>query len=271
VGSEGTLGVATEITLQLLPLPKLVKTALAIFPDVFAAAKAVSGILAGGLLPRTLELLDEWSIRAVDGRGFSFPPKAGSAVIIEVDGNTEEALLAELEEIGRIAMEHGAIDILVAQNEEQRQKLWAARRVISPSLRALKPYKIAEDIAVPRSKIPLIIERLKAMGEEMGLLVATYGHAGDGNLHANILYDSQADKPKVDLAIERMLRMTVELSGTITGEHGVGLAKREFLPLEQSNELISLQKRLKLLLDPNGLLNPGKIFPEASLELGRSS
>ena len=127
-------------------------------------------------------------------------------------------------------------------------------------MRALKPYKISEDIAVPRSRLAEVVGRLKAMGEELGLTVATYGHAGDGNLHANILFDGPDDRAKVDIAIERMLRLTVEVGGTITGEHGIGSAKRHFLPLEQSAALIDLQRRLKGFFDPAGLLNPGKIF-----------
>lgn len=261
VGSEGTLGVATEITLQLIPLPRFVRTALCVFPSVLHAANAVSAVLAAGVLPRTLELLDEVSIGAVDGRGFQFPPGARAAVIAETDGNSEEGTFAELAALGEICQAQGAVEVLVAQSEEQREKLWAARRVVSTALRALRPFKISEDIAVPRSKIPECIRRLKEMGEELGLLVATYGHAGDGNLHANILFDSEADRPRVDQAVERMLLLTVELGGTITGEHGVGYAKRDYLHLEQSSEVMALQRRIQSLFDPSGLMNPGKIFP----------
>ncbi len=261
VGSEGTLGVATEITVQLIPLPKHVKTALLLFASVLDAARAVSAVLAAGILPRTLELLDDVSVRAVDGRGFRFPPGTQAAVLAEVDGNAPEGLDLELAALGEICLQHGAVDTMVAQSESQREALWAARRSLSTALRALKPFKISEDIAVPRSRIPAIIEQLKAMGERLGLTVATYGHAGDGNLHANILYDGPHERPKVDEAIAEMLRLTVEMGGTITGEHGVGYAKRDFLGLEQPAELIELQRRLKSFFDPSGRLNPGKIFP----------
>lgn len=261
VGSEGTLGVATEITLQLIPLPRRVMTALVVFPSVLQAARGVSAVLAAGLLPRCLELIDDVALRAVDGRGFHFPPGAGAAVIAEVDGNNEDGLLAELSQLGDICTQQGATQTLAAQDDSQREKLWAARRSISPALRALKPHKISEDIVVPRSKIPEIIERLKAMGAELGLTVATYGHAGDGNLHANILYEGPHQRPVVEEALRRMLVMTVELGGTITGEHGVGHAKREYLSLEQQPALIELQRRLKAFFDPSGLLNPEKIFP----------
>jgi len=263
VGSEGTLGVATEITVQLIPLPRCVKTSLVIFRSVLDAARAVSAVLSAGILPRTLELLDDVSIRAVDGRGFRFPEGAGAALLVEVDGNNEEGLWLELSSVGEICQREGAVETMLAQSEEQRQTLWAARRVLSTALRALKPHKISEDIAVPRSCIPAIIEKMKRLGEELGLIVATYGHAGDGNLHCNILFDSPGDRPRVDEAIRRMLEMTVEMGGTITGEHGVGYAKRDFLALEQSPALIALQRRLKSLFDPAEVLNPGKIFPPA--------
>jgi glycolate oxidase len=261
VGSEGTLGVATEISLQLIPRPRHVKTALVVFDSVHGAARATTAVLAAGILPRTLELIDETALEAVDGRGFNFPPGSGAAVIAEVDGNVEEGLFAELAELGALCERHGAREVLVAQDESQREKLWAARRVVSRALRALKPHKISEDIVVPRSRIPDIILALKQLGEELGLLVATYGHAGDGNLHANILYDGPHQRPLVETAIRRMLELTVSMGGTITGEHGVGHAKREYLALEQPEPVLALQRRLQRFFDPSGLLNPEKIFP----------
>ncbi|WP_225412973.1 FAD-binding oxidoreductase [Stigmatella hybrida] len=261
VGSEGTLGVATEITLQLIPRPRHVLTALVIFDSVMRAAHALSAVLASGVLPRTLELIDEVALQAVAGKGYPFPPGAGSAVIVEVDGSTEEGLLAELAQVGDVCTRMGATETLVAQNEAQREKLWAARRLVSPGLRALKPHKISEDIVVPRSCIPSLIQQLKALGDRLGLLVATYGHAGDGNLHANILYEGPHQRPLVEEAIQQMLKLTVEMGGTITGEHGVGHAKRDYLALEQAGPVIALQRRLKTFFDPSGLLNPEKIFP----------
>lgn len=266
VGSEGTLGVATEITLQLMPMPRFVRTALIVFPSVVQAARAITAVLAAGVLPRTLELLDDVAVKAVDGRGFQFPPNSGACVIAEVDGNADDGLLLEMAQIAELCEAHGATSTVVAQDEFQREKLWAARRVVSTALRAMKPFKISEDICVPRSRMAEVIEQLKAMGEELGLTVATYGHAGDGNLHANILYESPADRPRVDQAIERMLRLTVAVGGTITGEHGVGSAKREFLAFEQAAPVIALQRQFKRLLDPSGLLNPGKVLPFPDVE-----
>ena len=163
--------------------------------------------------------------------------------------------------MGEIFEKSGALETLMAQDDAQREKLWAARRIVSTSLRAMKRHKISEDIAVPRSKIPEAIERFKASGARLGLTVATYGHAGDGNLHANVLYDGPHERAKVDAVVEEMMRVTVSLGGTITGEHGVGFAKRNFLSFEQRPAVISLQMSIKSLFDPDGLFNPGKIFP----------
>ena len=261
VGSEGTLGVATEITLQLLPKPRHVRTALAVFDSVHTAARALTAVLGAGILPRTLELIDETALLAVQRQGFHFPAGAGAAVILEVDGHGEDGVFAELAQLGEICERQGAREVLVAQDEAQRERLWEARRKVSPALRALKPHKVSEDIAVPRSRIPDIILALKQLGEELGLMVATYGHAGDGNLHANILYEGPHQRALVERAIQRMLELTVSMGGTITGEHGVGHAKREYLALEQGEPLLDLQRRLKHFFDPSGLLNPEKMFP----------
>jgi len=260
VGSEGTLGVATEITVQLVPKPRAVMTALLSFGSVLDAARAVSEVLLAGLLPRCLELLDDVALAAVRGKGYPFPEGAGACVIAEVDGFSDDAVLAELEAVAEVATRHGARDVVLARDRDQRARVWEARRLVSPSLRALKAHKLSEDIVVPRSRVPEAIERFKAVGAELGLTVATYGHAGDGNLHSNVLWDRPDQKPAVDQALARLMAITVELQGSITGEHGVGLAKRDFLGLELSPPMIDFQKRLKQFFDPAGLLNPGKIF-----------
>jgi glycolate oxidase len=260
VGSEGTLGVVTEVILQLLPRPREIVTALVTFGALESAAGAVSAVLAAGILPRTLELLDEMAIRAVDGKAFRFPEGARAAVIVEVDGDAPDPLLEEMARVAEICEPFGVRETLIAQNEAQRRELWAARRQVSTALRELKPLKVSEDIAVPRSKIPAMVRIIHALGQEHGVMVACYGHAGDGNLHANFLYETQDERERVDRAVREMLQQAVALGGTITGEHGVGLAKIEFLPLEQPPELIDLQKRLKRLFDPLGILNPGKMF-----------
>jgi glycolate oxidase len=260
VGSEGTLGVATEVTVKLLPRPPVVMTALLPFGSVLDAARAVGQVLLSGILPRCLELLDDVALAAVRGKGDPFPGEALACLIAEVDGRGEDAVLSELEALADVCTRHGAREVVLAQSREQRARVWEARRLVSPSLRAMKPHKLSEDVVVPPSRVPEAIERFKAVGAERGLTVATYGHAGDGNLHTNVLWDTPEQRPLVDDALRRILEITVELEGSITGEHGVGLAKRAFLGLELSQPMIDFQRSVKAFFDPKGLINPGKIF-----------
>ena len=263
VGSEGTLAIVTEVTLKLLPRPRHVATALVAFASVDAAARAVTRVLAAGVLPRCLELLDDVSLAAAaETSPFRFPPGAGSALLLETDGNDEEQVFAEIVRVAELVQGDAAGEVIVAQNEAQRREIWDMRRYLSINLKSLHPMKLSEDVAVPRSRIPEMIARAKEIGVRHRLAVATYGHAGDGNLHCNVLYDVAAERASVDLAVAEILRGAVDLGGTITGEHGVGLAKRDFLEYEQGREVVALERRLKALFDPLGILNPGKIFPE---------
>jgi glycolate oxidase len=265
VGSEGTLGIVTEVTLKLLPRPRHVATALVVFGSVADAARAVTRVLTRGSLPRCLELLDDVSIAAAGRTSpYRFPPGAGAALLVEADGNGEEEVFAEISRIAEAVRAEARGEVILAQNEAQRREIWETRRYLSLNLKALHPMKLSEDVAVPRSRIPEMVERAKAIGRARGLEVATYGHAGDGNLHCNVLFDREEERPAVDAAVAEILRAAVDLGGTITGEHGVGLAKRDFLEYEQGRELVALQRRLKALFDPLGILNPGKIFPEGA-------
>jgi glycolate oxidase len=262
VGSEGTLGVVTEIMLKLLPRPRHVSTALVVFRSVADAALAVNRVLQGGVIPRCLELLDDVSLAAcARGAPFRFRDGAGAALLVETDGNDADAVFAEVVRVADMVGELADGEVIVAQTEAQRRDVWQTRRYLSVNLRALHPLKLSEDVAVPRSAIPEMIARAKEIGRRHGFDVATYGHAGDGNLHVNVMYDRPEERPRVDAAVGEVLRAAVELRGTITGEHGVGLAKRDFLVHEQGEAVVALQRRLKALLDPEGLLNPGKIFP----------
>ncbi|MBL8915163.1 MAG: FAD-linked oxidase, partial [Archangium sp.] len=238
-------------------------TALLPFNDVLAAARAVNAILLGGLLPRCLELLDDVALAAIKGKGVPFPDGAGAVVIAEIDGSSEEGVFAELNALAAIATQHGAREPQIAVDRDQRQRLWNTRKLVSPSLREMKKHKFSEDIVVPRSRVPEAISRFKEIGAHLGLTVATYGHCGDGNLHTNVLYASPAERPIVDEALAKIMAVTVELGGTITGEHGVGIAKKKFLPLEQSAQVIALQRKLKVTFDPQVILNPGKIFQDS--------
>lgn len=267
VGSEGTLGIATEITVKLIPRPRAVMTALIPFTDVLVAARAVNAILLGGLLPRCLELLDDVALAAVAGTGVPFPAQAGAVLIAEVDGSSEESVFGDLNHLAAIARKHGGLEAQLAVDRDQRQRLWATRRLVSSALRELQKHKVSEDIVVPRSRVAEAIGRFKSIGQSLGLVVATYGHAGDGNLHTNVLYQSLQDRPRVELALDQIMAETLRLGGTITGEHGVGLAKKKYLQLEQSPELLALQRRLKAAVDPTGFLNPGKMFESTTQAL----
>jgi glycolate oxidase len=264
VGSEGTLAIVTEIMVQLLPRPRHVATALVAFASVAGAARAVSRVLAQGVIPRCLELMDDVSLAAIartsPGR---FPTGAGALLLVETDGNDEEQVFAEIVRVAELVGAEAQGEVTVAQNEAQRREIWEVRKYLSVNLKAVHPHKLSEDVAVPRSRIPEMVDRAKAIGARLGLEVATYGHAGDGNLHCNVMFDRPEERPRVDEAVAAILRAAVELGGTITGEHGVGLAKRDFLELEQGRDVVELQRRLKAVFDPQGILNPGKIFPVA--------
>ena len=261
VGSEGTLGIVTEVTLELLPRPRRVATGLVAFAAVADAARAVTSVLTSGVLPRCLELFDDVSLEAAARTStYRFPPSAGAALLVEVDGNDEEAVMAELVRVAEAVRADAQGELLLARDEAQRRSLWETRRLLSVNLKAVHPKKLSEDVAVPRSKIPELIAQAKAIGVRRGLTVATYGHAGDGNLHVNVLFDREDERSAAEAAAADVLRASVDLGGTITGEHGVGYSKRDFLEYEQGRELVALQRRLKAVFDPLGLLNPGKIF-----------
>jgi glycolate oxidase len=261
VGSEGTLGIITEITTSLLPLPRHILTALAFFGSTDAAAKAVSQIIALGIVPRVLEYIDAASVAAVRPRAeIPVPEEAAAALIIEVDGMQEDELLVEADRVMEACKKLGANDVLVAQTERQRRRLWSARRMLSPALKERYRFKIAEDAVVPRSRLPEMVAFFEALGREIGVDTAVFGHAGDGNLHLNFLFDDPGARDAVETGVRRVFEKAVALGGTITGEHGVGLTKRPFLPIEQAPGLLTLQKSLKKSFDPLGLLNPSKIF-----------
>jgi glycolate dehydrogenase FAD-linked subunit len=265
VGSEGTFGVSTEITLKLLPKPTGVATLLAVFATIAAAGEAVTAILKRGQRPRALELMDRLAIDHVRPKSqYVFPRDAGAVAIIELDGEVE-GLEAAVQRSADACAAHGAVEVFVAKDDAERRRLWQGRRICSPSLREAHRYKVAEDIAVPRGSIPEVLRRIERLAARVELPCATYGHAGDGNLHVNFLVDEDPHAApvarRIEAAREGLFRETVALRGTLSGEHGIGLSKMKYMPLEQSAALIDWQKRLKRLWDPANLLNPGKIFP----------
>jgi glycolate oxidase len=232
------------------------------FPDVATAAAAVSRVLAAGVVPRCLELIDDVSVQAIrKGSPFQLPPGAGAALLFETDGNDEERVFAEMASVAEMVQGSAAGEVVVAQNEAQRRDIWETRKYLSVALKKLAPAKLSEDVAVPRSRIPEMVARSREIGKVHGLLVATYGHAGDGNLHCNVLFDGERQREAAEAAVADILRAAVDMGGTITGEHGVGLAKRDFLEYEQGAAVLGLERRIKATFDPLGILNPGKMFP----------
>jgi glycolate dehydrogenase FAD-linked subunit len=265
VGSEGTLAIITKAMLKVIPLPRAVATMLAFFPDEDAAALGVQKIFGAGLLPRACELLDGPTMRYVSPRApFKFPDDVGGALIVEHDGNSQDAVMEELAKSGEMCTEAGAQEVVAAQDDAQRRRIWETRRMISVALMAVRPFKISEDVAVPRGKLVELIRRVRAIGEKYGLPTACYGHAGDGNLHANLLFESAKQRDQSHGAVDDLMQAALDLGGTITGEHGVGMAKRAFLAKEQTADVIELQRRLKHAFDPDNILNPGKILPARS-------
>jgi len=262
VASEGTLAVLGDITLRLVPKPPSAMTLLVLFDGLHEAARTVEHIIAAGIVPRCLELLDSGTLQAVRDAGNPVDGRAGAMLLIEVDGD-EAACEAQAERIAGACERPGVLDVLAAQDASQRARLWSARHELSQAVRRLARNKLAEDVVVPRQRIAELLDRAMATGDRLSVRTLTYGHAGDGNLHVNFLWDHDHEKPAVEQAIEQLFRDTLELGGTLSGEHGIGVLKRRYLPWEQSSELIGLQRDLKRLFDPQGLLNPGKIFPTA--------
>jgi glycolate oxidase len=262
VGSEGTLAVFTEATLRLVPKPPSVDTALALFSDVRGAASAVGAIVAAGVVPRCLEMLDAATLDAVRSAGVEVDARAGAMLLLEVDGEGSQTTMLRAGEIATGCT--GCLDVVVAQDAHQRERLWTARRSLSRATRKLARHKLSEDVVVPRTRIVDLLARADDIGQRTGVRHLAYGHAGDGNLHVNFLWNEDDERPAVDRAISQLMRATVELGGTLSGEHGIGVSKAEYLPLEQSAELIALQRDIKRAFDPRGLLNPGKIFPSGS-------
>jgi glycolate oxidase len=266
VGTEGTFGVITELTVKLLPLPMAAATVLGVFADVAAAGAAISALLRDGLRPRVLELADRNSIEAIrDKSRYRFPANAGSIVLLEIDGEPE-AMGMMMEKIGVRCDELGALDVLAATEPAERRAVWEARRLISPALKASYRIKLNEDVCVPRGRIVEMLARVDRVAAETHVTCAVFGHAGDGNLHVNLLSNDDPSDPLVRkhmwAAAKQIFAHTIELGGTLSGEHGVGLTKRDYIAMEQSERLIEWQHRWKAMWDPSGLLNPGKRLPD---------
>lgn len=262
-GSEGTLAVIAAMTLRLLPLPEAVGTLTASFERMEHAAETVSEIIRRSIIPRNIEFMDNASIKCVESRlKIGLPLNADALLIIAVDGSQNE-VIAGVERLRKICENMGAMEIRVAKTPEDARNLWRARKAISPALFKYGPDKINEDIVVPRSRIPDMVRRINALKNETGLTIAAFGHAGDGNIHFNIMLDKRNsnDFKTAEKTIEILFDYTLELGGTISGEHGIGITKMPYIDKEIGKVELGLMKKIKKVFDPNGILNPGKIFP----------
>ena len=261
VGSEGLLGVISEITLKLLPRPPAVATFMAQFDDALTACEAVTELIGRGYRPRTLEFLDARVLEHLRQKGgWPIPPEAGALLLVELDG-AEETCEQQMLEAAEACERSGAVDILVATDEARRRQMWEMRRSANPTLKELHRFKVSEDVAVPRMQIPEMVRRLDRLAAEHRVTIANFGHAGDGNLHVNILFDDPEVHDRLEPLLEAIFVQALELGGTLSGEHGIGIAKRRFMPLEQPPALLKLQRELKRTFDPLGLMNPGKLLP----------
>jgi len=262
VGSEGTLGVFTKAVLRLVPLPESVQTLLAFFGDIGDAIRAATGIVASGIIPRSLELMDETTIRCVRNyKPFAIPARAGAILLAESDG-AADAARREISGMADACRASGALSVEATGDTAEANLMWEIRKSVSAALYSLSTGKLNEDVCVPRSRMAELFGGVSRIAARAGLVIACFGHAGDGNIHVNVLYDvgKPDERSAAEGAVEEIFRLVLDLGGSISGEHGIGTTKAGFLSWEIGEREITLMRDIKRLLDPNGILNPGKIF-----------
>ncbi len=263
VGSEGTLALIVEATLRLVPAPAARRAIRAIYRDVACAAEAVARLMAQPVTPSMLEFMDHHAVRlARDVGSADLPANAGALLMIEADGPAA-TLAHDIEALKRAATGEGLVSIDDAADDASRARLWAARKALSPSLRTLAPGKINEDVVVPVSRIPALVDGVQGLAREARLPIVCFGHAGNGNLHVNLMFDpgDPGESTRASAAMARVFGLAVELGGTLSGEHGIGLAKRDFMAAAIDAPTLSLMRAIKGQFDPDGILNPGKLLP----------
>lgn len=262
VGSEGTLGIVTKIILRLIPKPAAKKTMLVFFESIEGAAQSVSDITRAKIIPATLEFMDGATIDCIrDKSDTPIPEKCCAILIIEVDGEPDR-LDHQVQQIFSVIEANGILGKKIAVTDEESEKIWQVRRVVSPSLRKVNPDKFNEDIVVPRSKVPDMIRALERISNEYAIPIVNFGHAGDGNIHVNVMVDLQESGmgAKIEQVMEEVFGVALSLRGSISGEHGIGTSKAKYLSMELDPATQEYMQRIKAVLDPNHILNPGKIF-----------
>jgi glycolate oxidase len=261
IGAEGTLAAITKIRLKVLPQPEDIVTLLIQFKDLTSAGDAVLKILAAGIIPRTMEFIDSPALKAIEQyKPVGLPSDIAALLLVELDGHPA-AIQIEAEKIVQICKGLNG-ETAVAQDRPARERLWEARRALSPALYHLKPDKINEDIVVPRDQIPFALSKLRRLSEESGISIVCFGHAGDGNIHVNILSDKKNEQEyaTAQSLVEKIFDITLAAGGSISGEHGIGLAKSAYLNMEIKELELQMMKNIKQLIDPKNIMNPGKIF-----------
>jgi glycolate oxidase len=267
VGSEGTLAIVTQIILKLLPLPTHKRTLLVPFSTVRNATKAVAAIFQAGIVPSAVEFMEQEAILAAEMRlQTKFPySEAPALLLIEVDGFEAETLQKQTERIGEVGFEFGAMDVYIADSPEKQNEIWRIRRSVGEAVKAISPYK-EEDTVVPRNKLPELMDIVSEIETRYSLRAICYGHAGDGNIHVNILkedYSDQRWEELLSVAVAELFSRVNEIGGSISGEHGIGLTQKQYLPIAIDPAQINLMRAIKKVFDPHNILNPGKIFPDA--------
>ncbi len=262
IASEGTLAVLTEITLKLIPKPKMTKTAMGIFPTVNDAMEAVYKTMASGITPVAMEFLDNLTIRAVEQTFHKgLPIDAGALLVTDVDGNLEDDLDFQLGQIEKVFKENGCSEFRIAKDDKEAAEIWFARRNASPALSIYGSKKLNEDVTVPRAVLPELLERFSAIARKYSVNIPCFGHTGDGNVHTNVMVDGSNPRQVAIAyqAIEEVFQATVDLGGTLSGEHGIGLAKAPYMHMAFTDEEMNLFKSIKAAFDPNNILNPAKM------------
>jgi glycolate dehydrogenase FAD-linked subunit len=264
VGSEGTLAIITRVTLRLIPKPPARATLLALFADIRTAVDAVSALIQRRVVPAALELVDADSLMAIRDhlQQEVVPPGTGAVLIVESDG-MQAAVDEEIDRVADACREAGAMRVSLAANDEDRDRLWNVRRLLSGALKATGLLKINHDVVVPRGRVPELFAAIASLRQAHQLRIAAFGHAGDGNIHVNLMVDRRdtQQRARAREAERALFERVVALEGSISGEHGIGFAKAQYIGIELSPDEIALMKRVKTAFDPNGILNPGKIFP----------
>lgn len=260
IGSEGTLALITEATLKLTPKPSSVRALRATYVDVGAAARAVARIMAQPVTPCALEFIDDVALKLAHDHGGDSVPLAGAMLMIELDGEPD-TLDAAVAAVSSAARGEGLEELRVARSSDETRALWAARKALSPAQRTISPNKINEDVVVPVSHLPALVDGIKQLSAKHDVLIVTFGHAGNGNLHVNLLPRDNAERERAHACLAEVFALVISLEGTLSGEHGIGMVKREFMPLALEASTLQLMRNVKAAFDPDGILNPGKLLP----------